>query len=796
MSETRRITAVMVLALAMSPVIAQETPPEQPLTLERIMTDPDWIGPPVEAGWWSMDGGHVYYRVKREGSPVRDIHRVDTGGEGDTVLAPEQLANIAGEAPVYDAGRERALYIHHGDVYLHDLDSGDRQQLTRSEAAERNPGFAADGKSVIYQRGDDWLLHDPAAGLAGPAARVLAEDPPDQEPEADFLRDMQMRLFDTLREAKQEEQAKRERQRELRRADAQRVPEPFYLGAERSLAASSLSPSGHWLIAVTEPAGAEQGQAGKMPRYVTESGYVAVEEVRTRVGRKAPAAQKLVLLDLDKHKQHELDASELPGLFEDPLAKLKKEQDIELDEDQPRPFTIMGIEWNRAGDRAAVMVHASDNKDRWIATVNFEDSKLKPLHRIHDRAWINWNFNEFGWMPDGETLWYVSEESGYAHFYTVDADRGDAEQHTEGGWEVYSPRVGPEGRYVYFVANREQPIEYELYRLDLDRDRVQRLTDLDGVESFALSPDAGRALLRWSGSYTPPQLAVVDLEPGATARKLTDTRTDEYQDFDWQQPAFVKVPSAHVERPIWSKLYRPADIADGRQPPVVMFVHGAGYTQNTHQRFPYYFREQMFHNLLVQRGYIVLDMDYRASEGYGRDWRTAIYRRMGHPELEDLIDGVEWLQREFNADAERVGVYGGSYGGFMTFMAMFRAPETFTAGAALRPVTDWAHYNHGYTSNILNTPEVDPEAYQRSSPIEFAEGLQGGLLFAHGMLDDNVLYQDSVRLAQRLIELEKPDWEFASYPQEPHSFEHESAWLDEYRRILKLFEETIGAERG
>lgn len=226
--------------------------------------------------------------------------------------------------------------------------------------------------------------------------------------------------------------------------------------------------------------------------------------------------------------------------------------------------------------------------------------------------------------------------------------------------------------------------------------------------------------------------------------------------------------------------------------PAVIFVHGAGYTQNTHHRFPYYFREQMFHNLLTERGYHVLDMDFRASEGYGRDWRTAIYRQMGTPELEDLIDGVNWLITEHQVDPKRVGVYGGSYGGFMTFMAMFKAPEIFAAGAALRPVTDFRHYNHGYTSNILNTPEVDPEAHRRSAPIEFAEGLQGNLLISHGMLDDNVFYKDSVRLVQRLIELKKENWELASYPLEAHGYVHPESWLDQYRRILKLFEESIG----
>ena len=146
---------------------------------------------------------------------------------------------------------------------------------------------------------------------------------------------------------------------------------------------------------------------------------------------------------------------------------------------------------------------------------------------------------------------------------------------------------------------------------------------------------------------------------------------------------------------------------------------------------------------------------------------------------------------EHGVKAGQIGVYGGSYGGFITLMALFNASDTFTSGAALRSVTDWAHYNHGYTSNILNEPFNDPIAYRRSSPIYFAEGLKGNLLIAHGMIDTNVHFQDVVRLAQRLIELEKDNWEMAVYPVEDHGFVEPSSWTDEYKRILKLFNDTL-----
>jgi dipeptidyl aminopeptidase/acylaminoacyl peptidase len=199
----------------------------------------------------------------------------------------------------------------------------------------------------------------------------------------------------------------------------------------------------------------------------------------------------------------------------------------------------------------------------------------------------------------------------------------------------------------------------------------------------------------------------------------------------------------------------------------------------------------MFNNLLAENGYTVMDIDYRGSAGYGRTWRTGIYRNMGGKDLSDHIDAAKYMVDSLGVDPARIGIYGGSYGGFITLMAMFREPGVFAAGAALRSVTDWAHYNHGYTSNILNEPYTDSAAYIKSSPIYYAEGLKGHLLMCHGMVDENVHFQDIVRLTQRLIELGKDNWELAVYPVEDHGFIEPSSWTDEYKRILKLFETTL-----
>ncbi|MBA2237686.1 MAG: prolyl oligopeptidase family serine peptidase [Lysobacter sp.] len=775
-------------AIAQAPVAA--TPPS--LTLEQAMADPDWIGPPVEQAWWSWDGQRVQYKRKREGETFRDTYEQAADGGPAARVEGAARARLDAADPAYDAQRTRMAFVRNDDVFVRDLRSGALTQVTRSEAAESRPQWSSAG-NLVFRAGNDWFQWNGRA--VSQAAIVKAEKDPAAKPEPDDLRERQLAIFETLRKERERREALREQDELWRSQDPTRAPAPVYLGDELKIVDSALSPTGERLLVVTEAKNAEAGQAGKMPKYITESGYEEFEEVRVRVGRNAPVPQRVWLVDVASAQATELTFDGLPGIGADPLAAMRKAQDKDpLKGDRPVRIETDGdgsgpaIHWSDDGRRAAVLVRAIDNKDRWIATLEAGETKLNSRHRLNDPAWINWEFNQFGWTGDG-ALWLLSEQTGYSHLYLVEG--GAARALTSGKWEVSQPRLGADGRTFYFVCNRQWPGDYEVCAVDRGGGDVREVTALDGVENFVLSPRGDRLLVRHSDSYVPPQLAVIGTG-GEGLVQLTDTRTPQFKAYDWIEPEIVQVPSQHGAAPIWGKYYGPkGGLAPGRRYPIVMFVHGAGYLQNVHDRWPVYFREQMFHNLLVQQGYIVLDLDYRASEGYGRDWRTDIHRRMGTPELEDYLDGLAWLVEQRQGDRDRAGIYGGSYGGFMAFMALFKQPGVFKAGAALRPVTDWTQYNHEYTSNILNTPELDPEAYRISSPIEYAAGLQDRLLIAHGMIDDNVFYKDSVMLAQRLIELRKDDWELASYPLERHAFVHPDSWYDEYRRIYEMFEDEL-----
>ena len=467
-------------------------------------------------------------------------------------------------------------------------------------------------------------------------------------------------------------------------------------------------------------------------------------------------------------------------------------RDVRTGETLQLTNTLQSVTSPSFTDDGKKISYISDNN---LYLLDPETGELSHLDRQRDEAWIAgpginiWGGSgSMGWMPDNRRIWFQSEETGYSHLYTLDVSNGNKQALTSGKFEVYNPRISHDKKSWYFSTNEVHPGERHFYSMPIDGGSRTKITEMEGRNDVTVSPDGRTLAVRYSFYNKPWELYVMDNKPGAGANQVTFSLSGEFNGYDWRIPELRTFTASDGEE-VWARIYRPGNPEPGG--PAVIFVHGAGYLQNAHKWWSSYLREYMFHNMLVDKGYTVMDIDFRASSGYGRDWRTGIYRHMGGRDLSDNVDGARFLVEKYGIDPGRIGIYGGSYGGFITLMAMFNHPDVFAAGAALRSVTDWAHYSHQYTSNILNTPVCDSLAYIRSSPIYFAEGLEGALLMCHGMVDDNVHFQDIVRLTQRLIELGKENWELAVYPVENHSFTETSSWVDEYRRILRLFENNL-----
>lgn len=768
------------------------------ITLEKIMSDPDWIGQQPQNGYWSSDSATVYYQRKRVGSEIMDWYAHPLDGKPSAQVDMAQHHDIGSASAVYSADGVFSAYVFAGDIYLKNIKTQTVQQVTSTAGLEYAPQFLRDGQ-LAFRLGLNYFSWDMRTKVTRQLVNLVMQDEPQgiQAPSS-YKAQQQHKLIDYVALQHKNALAAEHYQQQQQQANTNIYQRNFYLGAQYQLMDASLSPNGRWLIVALQNDDSWRAETDIMPNYITQDGGIAAQPARRRVADAVAKSQQLVLLDLVKHATYPLSFETLPGYDEDVLARVKTENLARIGKTyqtkrQPRSIKVIGddqMKFNQAGDQLAVMLESNDHKDRWIAKVDLEQKKLKSVHRYHDEAWVNYTFNDFGWFNQSNQIYFLSEQSGFSHLYVLD-EADQFRQLTKGAWEVSQPTLTQDDQYLYFTANQKHPGIYETYRVNVGSGEITQLTDLNGQNQYALSPDGKKLLVLHSEIALPSELYVKDLTADDQATRLTFTVSEEYLSYNWITPAIVPIPSRESVDPIFSKVYFPKDYTQGAPRRAVMFVHGAGYTQNAHLGWSYYFREFMFNSMLAQQGYVVIDMDYRASKGYGRDWRTWIYRNMGRPELEDFKDGVQWLVSHANVDPQRIGIYGGSYGGFMTLMSLFKAPDLFQVGAALRLVSDWAHYNVGYTANILNLPQDDSIAYERSSPIYFAEGLQAKLLINAPMLDDNVFFQDSVRLVQRLIELEKTDFETAIYPVEPHGFRQPSSWLDEYRRIYKLFEENL-----
>jgi dipeptidyl aminopeptidase/acylaminoacyl peptidase len=452
---------------------------------------------------------------------------------------------------------------------------------------------------------------------------------------------------------------------------------------------------------------------------------------------------------------------------------------------------VQVLGWSDDGARAAFYSYTGDNKVRLLQSIEAATGKLTTLETLRDTAWVGGPCSSCGgWYDHGRRFWYVSEATGFAHLYTVATDGSDRRQLTQGNWEVRNAELSPDEKWFYLHTSEISPAEQQIYRMTVNGGAREKLTTKSGGHSGVVSPNGEWIADVYSYVNRPPDLFLMRNKPGAEEVQLTVSPSAEWLSFPWLVPEIVKIPASDgVGVP--AHIYRPKDMNAAPNGAAVIFVHGAGYLHNVGNFWSQYPREYMFNQYLASKGYVVLDLDYRASDGYGRDWRTAIYRYMGGRDLQDQVDASKYLTKEYSIDPERIGIYGGSYGGFITLMALFTQSQYFGAGAGLRSVTDWAHYNNGYTSAILNFPQTDTLAYRRSSPIYFADGLKDPLLMAHGMVDTNVHFEDIVRLTERLIELGKTGWELAVYPVEDHGFVRPSSWADEYRRIFELFEKNL-----
>jgi dipeptidyl aminopeptidase/acylaminoacyl peptidase len=756
-----------------------QTPPATPvpLTVTELMRGPGLYGYAPRQLRWSGDGQRVYFEWKQYSDPLIkefDTWVVSRDGSGLRKLNEEEAKLSPPAVGAESEDRSLAVYSGDGDLSVHDRRTGTRRLLMKTRDAEADPRFTRDGSKVVFTRSGNLFTFRLSDGFVEQLTDIRPAGSPSTEPKKGTASQEALKKEERSLLTAVDEMAKKREEREAKEKK-ENPRKPWIPQGRQRVARLQLSPDEKTVVAMVEEPAADAKRA-QVAFPVTESGYTEPRPTRAKAGE----AQ-------DKSRMALLSVATGELKWADHGLKVKDDNGKET----PREVYWRRSEFSQDG-KLAVQARSADNKDRWVLLVDTKTGASKVIDHQHDDAWVSGpGTRMLGWLADNKTVYFLSEKTGWSQLYAGNVETGEVKQLTSGRGEVFDAELTRDKKRFRMVTSFGSLAERQINEMAVEGGALMRVAAEPGrVEEYAAPPDESMLALVHSYSNRPPELFLMENAPAGRMKRVTTSPAPEFLARKWLDTPIVYIPARDGAK-IPAHIYKPSNAKKGA--PAVVFVHGAGYLQNVHRGWSQYAREYLFHHLLMERGYIVIDIDYRGSAGYGRDWRTAIYRYMGGKDLDDHIDAARWLVSEHGVDPARIGIYGGSYGGFITLMAMFTQPGVFAAGAALRPVTDWAHYTHGYTTDILNAPQTDLEAYKKSSPIYHAAGLTGALLICHGMVDVNVHFQDTVRLAQKLIELGKQNWEVAMYPVEDHAFVQPASWADEYRRILKLFEENLNA---
>jgi dipeptidyl-peptidase-4 len=724
-----RIAAAALAGLLLAGSTAgAETPP--PLTPERLHRGPALDGPVPTDLAWHPDGRAITFVQQRGPEAPGNLYALDVRS-GKTTLLLKGFGSMLEGAPLPGAARyqwltrsESVLLEQSGDVVMVDVPSGQRHELTHTPGEEQYPQLSPDGKRVAFIRGGDLYVVD----------------------------------LKTRRETRL-----------------------THSGSETTL-------NGRLDWVYQEELGGRDGRAFEWAPSSKAIAYLQIDQ------KDVPSFPIVDFLPV--HNTVILQRYPKAG---DPNPRVRVGV-VGLDKHgEPGPERLVAVEPADAAYVAPRLSWAPNSKtlafrqlDRaqrevrlWLMSVpKSADDPLGPPVTVlteQDPHWVNVLEPPLFVRGGRQFLWH-SERSGFAHLYLCDRD-GRCRPTTRGRWTV-EELLGMDERkgFVFFSATEKDPRERHLYRARLDGTGLERLTQEDGTHRALLSPKADLWVDTWSSAEHPARVEVesvdrrirLNLEDNASPPILEHAiGTVEWVDLE-----------AEDGTPLHARLLKPADFAPDRRYPTLVYVYGGPHEQvvtNTWRR------SRAFEQLLLDHGFLIWSLDNRGSAGRGHAFETPIHRELGRVELADQLVGIRHLQSLPFVDAQRLGIWGWSYGGYMTLYTITHAPRLFKAAVAGAPVVDWRLYDSIYTERYMGTPEDNPQGYDRASPLKRAGDLQTDLLIIHGSSDDNVhlantvSFADAAQRAGRLLQE-------SLHPRQKHSFADEAHQVARDAEILRFFE--------
>ena len=486
-------------------------------------------------------------------------------------------------------------------------------------------------------------------------------------------------------------------------------------------------------------------------------------------------------VDVENHRYP--FAGEANGFVELAVVDVETGSTVWMELGAEKDFYLSRVQWRPDGVLTA-QVLSRDQTTISLLAFDAAGAETTLIEETGD-PWINVDQGS-RFLESGEILW-SSERDGFRHLYVHDADGSLLRQLTSGEWVVTRVvGVDEEGRLAYFMATAESPRERQLYRVSLDGGEIERLTVEPGWHDCALSPSGDAFIDTWSSPEAAPVVRLHSLGNGATV-SLHDNERLSAASLGLSPPEFLTLP-AEDGTELHASIYKPDPLEAGRRYPVVVAVYGGPHAQLVTESWGA--TVDLRAQYLAQQGYVVFRLDNRGSANRGLAFEAHLHRRMGTVEVEDQVAGVRFLQSSPYVDGERIGVYGWSYGGYMTCLCLMRAPEMFKVGVAGAPVTHWDGYDTGYTERYMSTPGDNEAGYHEGSVLAHVEGLEGKLLLVHGGIDENVHFRHTARLITALTAAQK-SYDLLLLPEERHMPRDAKGLEYQERRLVGFFEEHL-----
>jgi dipeptidyl-peptidase-4 len=731
------------LALSACQAPAPAAPDTATLTIERVFASPSLNGPAPQSLTFSPDGSRVtFLRAREDDLTVLDLWAMDAaGGEpyrlvDSQVLAPDERELTEAERQL----RERARISSTG-IVRYDWD--------------------ALGEAILVPLDGDVFRVDIATG-----------------------------------------EARRLTQTEAYETDAR------------------ISPQGHFVSFIREQNLVVLDLATGTEQAVTTDGgsliswgmaeFIAQEELGRSTGYWwSPDERYIAIARVDESPVDNIDRLEIAGDGSSTIVTQRypragtENAVVELFLADLQTGTLTPIDLPYAGDNYLARVDWSHSSDRVFAQVlNRRQKRLRIITATPasgERAvwmteqsdvWINLS-DDFRALADGSAIW-TSEDTpgGFRHIQHRDADGTLISQVTSGDWVVDGIAAVDEAQgLVYFTGWMETPLRRDLYVVPIDGSWIPtRITGGDGRWSVTVNRDASAFIGTYSDPATPPQTALYDMD-GNRLRWIEENRLDDSHPYgtfasDHIEPQFGTI-EAEDGSTLHYEVFLPADFDPSHRYPAVQYVYGGPHVQRVSRGW-----QDLRAQLFARRGYVYFMIDGRGSSNRGRDFEAPIARNMGSIEVADQLAGLAWLKSQPYVDPDHVGMWGWSYGGYMTLMTTLQAPGSYAAGIAGAPVTDWALYDTAYTERYMGDPRINGRHYERSSVFTYLENYETPLLLVHGMADDNVTFANSVRLYNALQD-QGSQFEMMTYPGQRHGVRGEGRQVHLWHTMFDFLDREL-----